>query len=312
MVEAFGNNAKLVGARHCPWRDPLYLRLVKTAFKSISTNDQGMRALGQGFLKSIGESGIFESSPNLFKMKLANFLMIIFCCSFIINLHAQATMPDKLQKQIYHAFISGDIERWEATIHQLAKEAPYPAMNYDLAVLSYGVIGLCLGAENTELAKKHLIKAEEHLKVYMKNHPNSAQGHALQSGILGYKIAFSPMSGMWNGARSNKSLAKAMELDDTQPKVWYLKGISLYHTPSTFGGDQKASIEHFAKAVSLYYEHKCTDQNWEYLEAFTWLGKAYAATGQPEMAKHVFEEILEIAPNYGWVKYALLPQLKAQ
>ena len=228
------------------------------------------------------------------------------------NLNAQASMPEQCQKQVYQAFIAGDIESWEATIDQLSKKTPYSTMNYDLALLSYGVIGFCIGAQHTEKAQKHLIKAEEHLKVYLKNHPNSAQGNALMSGILGYKIAFSPMSGMWNGSRSNKFLAKAMKIDDSQPKVWFLKGISLYHTPSSFGGDQKASIEHFAKALSLFHEHKCTDQNWEYLEAYTWLGRAYAATGQTEMARHIFEEILEIAPNFGWVKYSLLPQLKAQ
>lgn len=128
------------------------------------------------------------------------------------------------------------------------------------------------------------------------------------SGILGFKIAFAPMKGMWLGPRSNSHLSKAMKNDKTNAQAWKQKGNSLLHTPAAFGGDVKKSIKHYVRAIELYESQGDLTNNWEYIDALAWLGQAYHKDGQLEKAKSTYSKALEQEPNAGWVKYVLLPK----
>ncbi len=228
-----------------------------------------------------------------------------------MQLTAQINLDADLQFRIYQAYISNNLALWESGIQEL--EAIYKDQASDetlleLGRLEYGCVSICMGNDAEDKAKKHLAKAEKHLAAYLKKNKDSAEAHALMSGVLGFKIAFSPLSGMWLGPRSNRHLKKGMSYDDHCAMVWHQKGSSLLHTPASFGGDVKESITHFAKAAELQEASYQLENNWEYLEALVWLGQAYYKNGQIEEARMTYEKALQVEPNFGWVKYRLLPQ----
>jgi tetratricopeptide (TPR) repeat protein len=54
------------------------------------------------------------------------------------------------------------------------------------------------------------------------------------------------------GVQANQALEKAMKLDPNNPRLYYLKGMSLFGTPPQFGGGKDKAKPVFEKAVELY------------------------------------------------------------
>lgn len=54
------------------------------------------------------------------------------------------------------------------------------------------------------------------------------------------------------GKLFNKNIEKAKSLRTNNPRIYYLKGNSIYYTPKMFGGGAKNALVHFEKAKMLY------------------------------------------------------------
>jgi hypothetical protein len=57
---------------------------------------------------------------------------------------------------------------------------------------------------------------------------------------------------MTYGQAAGEALEKAMKLDPNNPRLYYLKGMSLFGTPEQFGGGKDKAKPVFEKAVELY------------------------------------------------------------
>lgn len=58
------------------------------------------------------------------------------------------------------------------------------------------------------------------------------------------------------GQAAGQALEKALKLDPNNPRLHYLKGMSLFGTPEQFGGGKDKAKPVFEKAVQLYKEAK--------------------------------------------------------
>lgn len=58
------------------------------------------------------------------------------------------------------------------------------------------------------------------------------------------------------GKTSAEALEKGMQLDPNNPRLYYLKGMSLFGTPAAFGGGKDKAKPLFEKSVALYKEAK--------------------------------------------------------
>jgi hypothetical protein len=54
------------------------------------------------------------------------------------------------------------------------------------------------------------------------------------------------------GQEANQALQKGMQLDPSNPRLYYLQGMSLFGTPEQFGGGKTKAKPVFEKAVALY------------------------------------------------------------
>ena len=80
-----------------------------------------------------------------------------------------------------------------------------------------------------------------------------------------------------------------------------------------FGGSREKGLQGFQRAAELFAQEEPTDPiqpAWGHREAYAWLGIAYQNRGELESARAAFEKALEIDPDFGWVKYWLLPGLE--
>jgi hypothetical protein len=68
-----------------------------------------------------------------------------------------------------------------------------------------------------------------------------------------------PTRWMSYGQAAGQALEKALKLDSNNPRLYYLKGMSLFGTPVQFGGGKDKAKPVFEKAVQLYKEQKPKD-----------------------------------------------------
>jgi tetratricopeptide (TPR) repeat protein len=61
------------------------------------------------------------------------------------------------------------------------------------------------------------------------------------------------------GQAAGQALEKALKLDPNNPRLYYLRGMSLFGTPVQFGGGKDKAKPVFEKAVELYKQQKPKD-----------------------------------------------------
>ena len=80
-----------------------------------------------------------------------------------------------------------------------------------------------------------------------------------------------------------------------------------------WGGDITEAIEAYEKSIQLYESRpEALKFNWMYLDALAFMGQAYLKNGDTGKAIATYEKALQAEPEFGWVKYALLPNAKSK
>jgi len=160
--------------------------------------------------------------------------------------------------------------------------------------------------------RSYLNDAVEHLKEAVRINDRFAEAHALLSGSYGQKIGLSPLESIVLGPKAGKAIERAMDLEPDNPRVVLLKAISDYHTPKMFGGDRERAMAGFQRAAELFCAEQIDDPlqpDWGHDEVYAWIGMAHKDAGAYELAREAYERALAANPDFGWVKYVLLPQL---
>ena len=161
-------------------------------------------------------------------------------------------------------------------------------------------------------ASAHLESAVESLKEVLRLDPESAEAWALLNSVYGRQIALSPMKGMLLGRRSKRALERAKELAPDNPRVVLTAAVSDFNTPGMWGGDKERAMEGFRRAAALFAVEEPADPLqpvWGHDEVYAWIGLAHLDRDERDQARAAFEKALEIEPDFGWVRYALLPGL---
>lgn len=182
--------------------------------------------------------------------------------------------------------------------------------HYYLGLVSYRLAGTSQD-KGTQL--EHLNRGIAYLEKAVELDEQFAEGYGLMGSMLGWKAGLKPMQSMFLGPKSNNMLAKGMEIDPDNPRLKLFQAISSYNTPPMFGGDKKKAKESFARSAELFAAERNEDvlaPSWGEEEAYAWLGQALMAEEAYPAARESFEKALAVNPDYGWVKYVLMPKLQ--
>ncbi|MEM6630378.1 MAG: tetratricopeptide repeat protein [Bacteroidota bacterium] len=217
------------------------------------------------------------------------------------------------KKLVCEGYAGGNQMTWESGLEglkKLNKAKPSYSLQYEILLAEYGLIGFLLSKEKKDQASKQLEKTLSLANAFLKKYPDKGEFKAILGGLYGLKIGLSPVKGVYLGPRSLRYLGQATEMSPTHPLVWVELANAKYHTPSMFGGDMEKAQEYFKKGVELFEQQGSSDQNWLYLHAVVWEGKAHEELGQLGQAKSCYQKALRKHPNFVWVKEELLPQLQ--
>lgn len=240
-------------------------------------------------------------------MKTLKSSVLLFFFSLTVFAQSEA------DKMAYQAYITNNKSLWKQLVSEQEdtyKKAKTNENLYHLLLAQHGLLGATMADQDEDLFDDHYKKAKDNIKELIAADYQVANAKAVLSAVYGWEMAYSGYKGMFLGGKSSTNIQDATKLDPSSPLVWQVYASSKLFTPAMFGGDIKIALSSFEKAVELYEGNNAQrESNWRYLDALAWLGQAYEANNQKEMAKKVYGKALEIEPNFGWVKYALLPSV---
>ena len=176
-------------------------------------------------------------------------------------------------------------------------------------------LGVVVHRMDKEKSVVYLDSAVEHLERAIAKQDNFADAHALLSSCFGLKIAFAPLKGIVLGPKSGIEMDKAKELSPDNPRVALLEAIRTYNTPALFGGGKEKGLEEMKRAAELFDRWGEPDSlrpDWGKAEVYAWIGMAHIDRNETILARKAFENALRINPDYGWVKFGLLPKVASQ
>lgn len=194
----------------------------------------------------------------------------------------------------------------------LMKENSNPAAFYYQTFCEYKLLEMSTRPGNDYLFDKYYEEATAHAEQISSLKDNESEGKTLLAAIYMMKIANSSMSAVTLSPKVHSLLDDAQKSDPKNPRPYLIRGIMKYQTPGIFGGSYEDAAKNFSKAIQLFEKQDSVDQlkpHWGYLETLAWLGKAQEQLENYEAAKFAYEKALKVEPNYGWVKFVLLPQL---
>jgi len=219
-------------------------------------------------------------------------------------------------ENIYNAFISGRMDLWEYNMNKMEEEY-LKNKNiqglYDLTYALYGYIAYCIVTGDKIKARYYLNKATKNVNTLLKYHSSQAEIYSLKGAMYGFEIGLNPIKAFDYGIKSVKNINKAVELDKNNAIVLMELGNLKYYTPRILGGGLKKAIYYHEKAIRMFeasgYELK---GNWLYLLVLTNLGRWYSEDQKLSKAREIYKKILDIEPDYIWVKNYLYPDLANQ
>ncbi|MBU1298053.1 MAG: tetratricopeptide repeat protein [Bacteroidetes bacterium] len=140
-----------------------------------------------------------------------------------------------------------------------------------------------------------------------------SEGKTILAAIYMMKIANSAMSAVTLSPKINGLLNEAERSNASNPRLYIIRGQMKYNTPGIFGGSYKDAAQNFRKTVWLFEKEEQKDYlqpSWGYLESLAWLGRALEKLENFDEAKFIYQKALNVAPNFSWVKFGLLPKLE--
>jgi tetratricopeptide (TPR) repeat protein len=178
---------------------------------------------------------------------------------------------------------------------KLAQNPNDAAGYYDLARVHAYLLDVYEMRKDKKAAGAAVDKAIEAAERSIQIHNQSAEAHSLLADLYGRKISLG--NGMFAGPKFGPKVkeenARAMALDEKNPRVWASLGRQYLMAPKMFGGDVSKAILSFEKSLAL---DPSQDETW------VWLSKAFQKQGDKPKAREAIQHALSLNPDSPWIK----------
>lgn len=200
-----------------------------------------------------------------------------------------------------------DLASQQLDVQALQQFSQQAQDDYQFAYAQYRLAVAASVRADEAVLKPALTAAAERLEQLVASEPAAplkAEALALLALTRGMQAGYYPIKGMYYGQKSDKALQAATALQPQNPRVTLAAAILAYQTPTLFGGDKKAALQHANAAISAFAA-PCQEICWGQAEAYVWRGLAKKAEGDLSGAKADWQQALQLAPDYSWAKKLL-------
>jgi tetratricopeptide (TPR) repeat protein len=177
----------------------------------------------------------------------------------------------------------------------IARNANDALTYFDLALVRSYLMDVFEIRTDKKAAAATVDKAIEAAQHAIQLNDKSSDAHSLLADLYGRKIPLgnAMLAGPKFGPKVKEENAKALALDDKNPRVWASLGRQYLMAPKMFGGDVAKAIESFQKSLAI---DSSQDDTW------VWLAKAFEKQGDRTKAQDAIQHALTLNPNSPWIK----------
>lgn len=86
----------------------------------------------------------------------------------------------------------------------------------------------------------------------------NSEVYTIQAMLYQARISVSFTRGMKYSGMANESIEKAIVMNPSNPRAYYIKGQNIFYTPSMFGGGAENAKPHFEKALAIFNAQSTT------------------------------------------------------
>jgi cytochrome c-type biogenesis protein CcmH/NrfG len=183
------------------------------------------------------------------------------------------------------------LQSLKTQLEQIIAQNPNDARLYlDLAKVQEYVLDVYEMRKDKKASGEAVDKAIDAAQRSLQLNDKSADAHSLLADLYGRKISLgnAMFAGRKFGPKVKEENAKAMALDDKNPRVWASLGRQYLMTPKMFGGDVAKAIESFQKSLAF---DTSKDETW------VWLAKAFQKQGDTGKARDAVQHALLLNPE---------------
>lgn len=232
-------------------------------------------------------------------------LTLIISLTMSLSIYAQ----HKYAQPIYDAYIHGQMDKWSQVISDMESEK-LTTVNDKLELIAYyyGQTGYLIGSNQKAQAKSNIAKAEKLIDEVIVVEPSNATLLSFKGVFLAYQMSINKLQIPILGPLSMKYIKAAYEADNNNIQALSDMGNMLYYAPTIFGGDKHQGIAYIEQAIQHIEKRQLTYNNWHYLNLLVTLARFRKGIGENEAATEIYKKILEIEPNFMWVRKELYPE----
>ncbi|MHB8336107.1 MAG: hypothetical protein ACYDEE_01670 [Ignavibacteriaceae bacterium] len=245
-------------------------------------------------------------------------LIIVMPVSVIAQAHAAGDPSIKKGNDlIYKALVSYDVapmfgarKEFEDVLKKDSLNAP---ALYGITFLEYKLLEMSMQKGGMELFDKYYQSAIDYASRLTSQKEYSSEGNSLLAAIYMMKIASSPMTAVALVPKIYGLLGEAEKEKPDNPETYVILGQMKFNTPAMFGGSFKDAVKSFSKAEALFEkgaDSQMVNIKWGRLESLAWLGRSFEKMNNQDAAKFAYQKAIVLEPEFGWVKYQLLPALE--
>ena len=217
----------------------------------------------------------------------------------------------KISKEAYLKFDKVLFLKSNGLLERILSAEPSNAeARYYLAYNQYRLLVIAMEKKEKDLSGLYYKSAIENAKKVSRVKKYKSDGDVLLAAIYMMKLSSDKSEAPVISAKIYSLLKEAQLSDSTNPRVYLIRGIMRIYTPPMFGGSIDSAIKNFDMAISLFNKNTRKTIDWGYVETLAWKGQALIRKNKYRLAKKTYDQALEVEPEFGWVRYNLLPQLE--
>jgi tetratricopeptide (TPR) repeat protein len=211
-------------------------------------------------------------------------------------------------RSLVKTYADGSWSGWSPEIAKAEKSLPNDIESkFVLINLYFGYVGHFIDAGKYDIAFEFIHKGEKLIQQILAVEPANATAISYKGAFLAFRVGINRFKYLATALEGLSLIYKAYDMDKNNLIAILNKASALYFLPPVFGGNKVETIRLLNQACSLMEESGYTVDNWMYYYTLIFIGRSNEKTGKLIEAKHAFEKVLKLEPEFKWVKNDLYP-----